>query len=151
MVACSLGENFWASPRRRLALFDLIAGSIVAEAVQPGDLMLTTKLFAGLVVMLTALVFVAIAFVRKTNIAREVAMKHVAQKTSTPSSDCKLEVEAVQLTSDDLLKRMPKEQAITLVQGILRLMEESLNVPDIPAAKARLEKVLDDLKLHDEH
>jgi hypothetical protein len=51
------------------------------------------------------------------------------------------------LTTDELLKRMPKEQAITLVQGILRRMEESLNVPDIPAAKARMEKVLEELKL----
>jgi len=51
------------------------------------------------------------------------------------------------LTTDELLKRMPKEQAITFVQGILRQMEESLNVPDIPAAKARMEKVLEELKL----
>ena len=57
------------------------------------------------------------------------------------------EIEAIQLTSDELLKRMPREQAITLVQGILRLMEESLNVPDVPAAKTRMEKVLEDLKL----
>ena len=56
-------------------------------------------------------------------------------------------IEAYKLTSDELLKRMPKEQAITLVQGILRRMEESLNVPDIPAAKARMEKVLEELKL----
>ena len=55
--------------------------------------------------------------------------------------------EAYVLTTDELLKRMPKEQAITLVQGILRRMEESLNVPDIPAAKARMEKVLKELKL----
>ena len=55
--------------------------------------------------------------------------------------------EAYVLTTDELLKRMPKEQAITLVQGILRRMEESLNVPDIPAAKARMEKVLEELKL----
>ena len=58
-----------------------------------------------------------------------------------------LKTEAYQLTRDDLLKRMPKEQAFTLVQGILRRMEESLNVPDIPAAKARLEKDLEELKL----
>lgn len=113
--------------------------------------MLTTKLVAGLVAMLAALVFAAIAFVRRANKAREVGMKHLAQKASTPSSNCRLEVEAVQLTTDELLKRMPKEQAMTLVQGILRHMEGSLNVPDIPAAKARLEKVLEDLKLHDEH
>jgi hypothetical protein len=55
--------------------------------------------------------------------------------------------EAYVLTTDELLKRMPKEQTITLVQGILRRMEESLNVPDIPAAKARMEKVLEELKL----
>jgi hypothetical protein len=51
------------------------------------------------------------------------------------------------LTTDELLKRMPKEQAIAFVQGILCRMEESLNVPDIPAAKARMEKVLEELKL----
>jgi hypothetical protein len=58
-----------------------------------------------------------------------------------------LKIEAHELTSDELLKRMPKEQAITLVKGFLRRMEESLDVPDIPAAKARLEKVLEELKL----
>jgi len=58
-----------------------------------------------------------------------------------------LKIEAHQLTTDELLKRMPKEQAITVVQGILRRMEESLNVPDILAAKVRLEKVLEELKL----
>jgi hypothetical protein len=63
-------------------------------------------------------------------------MKHVSAR-----------IEAYKLTSDELLKRMPKEQAITLVQGILRQMEESLNVPDIPAAKGRMEKVLEELKL----
>ena len=57
-----------------------------------------------------------------------------------------LKLEAYQLTSEELLERMPKEQAITVVRGILRRMEESLNVPDIPAAKARLEKVLEELK-----
>jgi hypothetical protein len=56
-------------------------------------------------------------------------------------------IEVHLLTTDELLKSMPKEQAITLVQGILRRMEESLNVPDIPAAKARMEKVLEELKL----
>lgn len=58
-----------------------------------------------------------------------------------------LKIEACDLTTDELLKSMPKEQAITLVQGILRRMEESLNVPDIPTAKARMEKVLEELKL----
>ena len=42
---------------------------------------------------------------------------------------------------------MSKEQAITLVQGILRRMEVSLNESDIPAAKATMEKVLEELKL----
>jgi hypothetical protein len=58
-----------------------------------------------------------------------------------------IKAEAYTLTSDELLKRMPKEQAIILVQGLLRRMEESLNVPDIPAAKIRMEKVLEELKL----
>jgi hypothetical protein len=63
-------------------------------------------------------------------------MKHLSVKA-----------EAYKLTSDELLKRMPKEQAIIYVQGILRQMEESMNVPDIPAAKIRTEKVLEELKL----
>jgi hypothetical protein len=63
-------------------------------------------------------------------------MKHLSVKA-----------EAYELTSDELLKRMSKEQAIILVQGLLRWMEESLNVPDIPAAKIRMEKVLEELKL----
>ena len=63
-------------------------------------------------------------------------MKHLSVKA-----------EAYELTSDELLKRMSKEQAIILVQSILRRMEESLNVPDIPAAKIRMEKVLEELKL----
>jgi len=58
-----------------------------------------------------------------------------------------LKAEAYKLSSDELLKRMPKEQAVILVQGFLRRMEESLNVPDIPAAKIRMEKVLEELKL----
>jgi hypothetical protein len=58
-----------------------------------------------------------------------IGMKHLSVKA-----------EAYKLTSDELLKRMPKEQAIILVQGLLRRMEESLNVPDIPAAKIRMEK-----------
>jgi hypothetical protein len=64
------------------------------------------------------------------------AMKHVFVKA-----------EAYKLTSDELLERMPKEQAVILVQGLLRRMEGSLNVPDIPAAKIRMEKVLEELKL----
>jgi hypothetical protein len=58
-----------------------------------------------------------------------------------------LRAEAYKLTSDELLKRMPKEQAVIFVQGLLRRMEASLNVPDIPAAKIRMEKVLEELKL----
>ena len=55
------------------------------------------------------------------------------------------------MTASGLLERMPKEQAIILVQGILHRMEESLDVPDIPAAKVRLEKVLDELKQAQSH
>jgi hypothetical protein len=57
-----------------------------------------------------------------------------------------LKAEAYKLSSDELLKRMPKEQAVILVQGFLRRMEESLNVPDIPAAKIRMEKVLEEFE-----
>ena len=55
--------------------------------------------------------------------------------------------EVYELTSGELLKRMTKEQAVTLVQGRLRRMEGSLNDPNIPAAKIRLEKLLEELKL----
>jgi hypothetical protein len=55
-------------------------------------------------------------------------------------------LEAWKLTTDELLKRMSKEQAIIFIQGILRQMEESLNDPEVPAAKIRLEKVRDELK-----
>jgi hypothetical protein len=58
-----------------------------------------------------------------------------------------LKTEVYELTSGELLKRMPKEQAIAHVQSILRRMEESLNDPDIPAAKIRIAKVLEELKL----
>lgn len=57
-----------------------------------------------------------------------------------------MDAEAYLLTTDELLKRMPKEQAIIQVQGILGLMERSMDVPDIPAAKIRMEKVLEELK-----
>ncbi len=57
-----------------------------------------------------------------------------------------LKLEAWKLTTDELLKRMSKEQAIIFIQGILRRMEESLDEPEIPAAKIRLEKVLEALK-----
>jgi len=59
---------------------------------------------------------------------------------------CSSKIEAHQLTTGELLKRMSKEQAINLVQNILRTMEELPNAPDIPAAKVRLEKVLEELK-----
>jgi hypothetical protein len=55
-------------------------------------------------------------------------------------------VESLQLTTDELLKRMPKEQAIILVQTLLRKTEEFPDAPDIPAAKVRLETVLEELK-----
>jgi hypothetical protein len=54
-------------------------------------------------------------------------------------------VEALELTTDELLKRMSREQAIISIQGILRRMEESLDDPEVPAAKIRLEKVLEAL------
>jgi hypothetical protein len=57
-------------------------------------------------------------------------MKHLSVKAET-----------YKLPSDELLKRMPKEQAIILVQGLLRRMDEPLNVPDIPAAKIRMESL----------
>ena len=58
-----------------------------------------------------------------------------------------LKLEACEMTSDELLKHRTKEQAIARVQCILRRMEESFAVPDMPAAKARMEKVLEELKL----
>jgi len=67
-------------------------------------------------------------------------MKHVSVK-----------LETLEMTSDGLLKRMPKEQAVKFVQVILRCMEESLNVPDIPAAKVKLEKVLEELEHTQDH
>ncbi|HEY6945736.1 MAG TPA: hypothetical protein VI431_11405 [Candidatus Acidoferrum sp.] len=57
-----------------------------------------------------------------------------------------LKIESYHLTTDELLKRMPQEQAITLVEGVLRRMEESLNEPEIPAAKIRMEKIFEELK-----
>ena|SRR5215469_7802942 len=47
--------------------------------------------------------------------------------------------EAHELTTDELLRRISKEQAIVLMQGLRRQIEESLN-PDAPAAKTRVEK-----------
>ncbi|PYU02461.1 MAG: hypothetical protein DMG38_00225 [Acidobacteria bacterium] len=57
-----------------------------------------------------------------------------------------LKIEALHLSRDELLKRMPKEEAINLVQNILRTMEGSSNAPDIPATKIRMEKLLEELK-----
>jgi len=62
-------------------------------------------------------------------------MEHVSHK-----------VEAVQLSTNELLKRMTREQAINLIQNILRKLEESSNAPDIPATKIRMEKLLEELK-----
>ena len=64
--------------------------------------------------------------------------------TSAPPRRVTLKVEVYELTSGELLRRMPKEQAIAHVQSILRRMEESLDDPDIPAAKIRTEKVLEE-------
>lgn len=55
-------------------------------------------------------------------------------------------LEAVQLSTNELLKRMTREQAINLVQNILRKLEESSNTPDIPATKVWVEKLLEELK-----
>ena len=55
-------------------------------------------------------------------------------------------VEAFELTTDELLKRMSKDQAIILIQNLLHLLEESSDDPEVPAAKIRLEKVLEALK-----
>ena len=57
-----------------------------------------------------------------------------------------LKIEALHLTRDELLKRMTKEQAINLVQNMLRTMEESSNAPDIPATQIRMENILEELK-----
>lgn len=52
-----------------------------------------------------------------------------------------LKLEAHQLTTDELLKRMSKEQAIVFIQGLLRQIEESLN-PDARAAKTRVDEII---------
>jgi len=57
-----------------------------------------------------------------------------------------LKIETWQLTTDELLKRMSKEQAIVFIQRLLRQIEESSSEPDAPAAKARMEKTLEELK-----
>jgi len=58
-----------------------------------------------------------------------------------------LRLEVCEMTSDELLKHRTKEQAIACVQSIMRRMEESLNDPDISAAKIRMQKILEELKL----
>ena len=63
-----------------------------------------------------------------------------------PGITCRQKIEAYQLTTDELSKRMPKEQAINLVQNILRTLEEPSNAPDIPATKVRMEELLEELK-----
>jgi polyhydroxyalkanoate synthesis regulator phasin len=55
-------------------------------------------------------------------------------------------LEAVQLTTDELLKQMSKEQATVLIQHILRRVEESSNEPDAPAVKIRMQRILEELK-----
>jgi hypothetical protein len=67
-------------------------------------------------------------------------------RTAKTVEHVSLKLEAFQLSTDELLKRMPKEQAINLVQSMLRTMEESSNGPDIPATKIRMEKLLEELK-----
>ena len=47
---------------------------------------------------------------------------------------------------DELLKRLPKEQAIVFVQSVLLNVEESPNEPDAPAIKIRMETILEELK-----
>lgn len=41
---------------------------------------------------------------------------------------------------------MLKEQAIAFIQGVLRQTEESLNEPDVVAAKIRMEEILEEWK-----
>ena len=56
-----------------------------------------------------------------------------------------LKCEVYGLSKDELLKRMSKEQAINLIQKILRLLEESPNDPEVPASRMRMQKVLEEL------
>jgi hypothetical protein len=65
----------------------------------------------------------------------EIAMRRVSHK-----------LEAYQLTTDELLKRTSKGQAIISIQNLLHLLEESSGDPEVPAAKIRLEEVLEALK-----
>lgn len=54
-----------------------------------------------------------------------------------------LKIEVCQL--DEMLKRISKERAIVFIQSVLRQVEESLNEPDAPALKIRMEKILEEL------
>ena len=56
-----------------------------------------------------------------------------------------VKLEAYGLSKDELLKRMSKEQAINLIQKLLRLLEESPNDPELPASRMRMQKVLEEL------
>ena len=56
-----------------------------------------------------------------------------------------LKCEVHGLSKDESLKRMSKQQAINLMQKLLRLLEESPNDPEIPASRMRMQKVLEDL------
>ena len=49
-------------------------------------------------------------------------------------------LEAWKLTTDELLKRMSKEQAIIFIQGVLRRMEESLDDAEVPPLKSDWKK-----------
>jgi hypothetical protein len=56
-----------------------------------------------------------------------------------------LKCEVHGLSKDELLKRMSKEQAINLIQKLLRVLEESPNDPEVPASRMRMQQVLEDL------
>ena len=79
-----------------------------------------------------------------TSLAR--FLRSLLSTPPVPGTVCRQKIEAYQLTTDELLKRMPKEQAINLVQNILRTMEKSPNASDIPATKIRMEELLEELK-----
>ena len=55
-------------------------------------------------------------------------------------SKLELKIESYELTSDELLRRMPKERAIARVQALLRRMEESLDIPDMLPQKPEWKK-----------
>ena len=56
-----------------------------------------------------------------------------------------LKAEVQILSKDELLKRMSKEQAINLIQRLLRALEESPNDPEVPASRLRMQQVLEEL------